>query len=161
LRSVWTITTKAYPEAHFATFPPEIPERCIRLGTSEKGCCPECGAPWRRIVEKPRPGDNKGIRETVPTQGRSNVARPPQGAGVYAATTIGWEPTCACGRKDTVPCVVLDPCAGAGTTLLVARQNGRRSIGFEINPEYVEQARKRAGQIADITTDPGPAEGEA
>ena len=34
-RSVWTVTTKGYSEAHFATFPPEIPETCIKAGTKE------------------------------------------------------------------------------------------------------------------------------
>jgi DNA modification methylase len=34
-RSVWTITTKPYAEAHFATFPPELPERCIKAGSQE------------------------------------------------------------------------------------------------------------------------------
>jgi len=52
LRSVWEIPTHAFPDAHFATFSPEIPLRCIKAGTSEKGCCPKCGAPWIRIVEK-------------------------------------------------------------------------------------------------------------
>lgn len=33
LRTVWTITTQPYPEAHFATFPEEIPERCIKAGS--------------------------------------------------------------------------------------------------------------------------------
>lgn len=32
-RSVWTITTKPFKEAHFATFPQEIPEICIRAGS--------------------------------------------------------------------------------------------------------------------------------
>jgi DNA modification methylase len=32
-RSVWTITPKPCPEAHFATFPPELPERCIKAGS--------------------------------------------------------------------------------------------------------------------------------
>ncbi len=50
-RSVWTITTKPYSEAHFATFPPELPERCIRAGTAENNCG-ECGAPWAPVVEK-------------------------------------------------------------------------------------------------------------
>jgi DNA modification methylase len=36
-RNVWTIATKPYKGAHFATFPPEIPRRCILAG------CPECG----------------------------------------------------------------------------------------------------------------------
>ncbi|HJV75367.1 MAG TPA: site-specific DNA-methyltransferase [Noviherbaspirillum sp.] len=31
-RSVWEIATKGCPEAHFATFPPELPERCIKAG---------------------------------------------------------------------------------------------------------------------------------
>jgi DNA modification methylase len=35
LRSVWTITKKPYSGSHFATFPPEIPERCIRAGTKK------------------------------------------------------------------------------------------------------------------------------
>jgi DNA modification methylase len=35
LRDVWTITTKPYREAHFATFPIEIPERCIKAGSKE------------------------------------------------------------------------------------------------------------------------------
>ena len=32
-RSVWTITTRPYSAAHFATFPPDLPERCIKAGT--------------------------------------------------------------------------------------------------------------------------------
>ena len=32
-RSVWSITTRPYAGAHFATFPPELPERCIRAGS--------------------------------------------------------------------------------------------------------------------------------
>ena len=32
-RSVWTITTQPYPDAHFATFPEALPERCITAGT--------------------------------------------------------------------------------------------------------------------------------
>src|SRR5690606_24854580 len=34
-RDVWTISTKPYQGAHFAVFPPEIPERCIRAGSRE------------------------------------------------------------------------------------------------------------------------------
>lgn len=34
-RSVWTIATQPFKEAHFATFPEEIPRRCIAAGTRE------------------------------------------------------------------------------------------------------------------------------
>lgn len=37
LRSVWTIATRPYPGAHFAVFPPELPERCIKAGCPENG----------------------------------------------------------------------------------------------------------------------------
>ena len=36
-RSVWTITTKPYPEAHFATFPPDLIQPCILAGCSKGG----------------------------------------------------------------------------------------------------------------------------
>lgn len=32
-RSVWTIGSEPYPEAHFATFPAEIPRICILAGS--------------------------------------------------------------------------------------------------------------------------------
>ena len=34
-RSVWKINTKPYKEAHFAVFPPKIPEICIKAGSKE------------------------------------------------------------------------------------------------------------------------------
>src|SRR5690606_16647928 len=41
-RDVWNIAYKPNSEAHFAVFPPELPGQCIKAGTSEKGCCPQC-----------------------------------------------------------------------------------------------------------------------
>jgi DNA modification methylase len=35
-RSVWTVTSKPYKEAHFATYPPDLIEPCIKAG-SRKG----------------------------------------------------------------------------------------------------------------------------
>lgn len=40
---------------------------------------------------------------------------------------------------------VLDPFAGSGTVLQVARALGRRSVGIELNPRYVKLARRRSG----------------
>ncbi len=39
--------------------------------------------------------------------------------------------------------IVLDPFTGAGTTALVAKENSRRFIGCELNPEYLEIAKNR------------------
>jgi site-specific DNA-methyltransferase (adenine-specific) len=75
-RSVWTIPTRAFKDAHFATFPPDLIEPCILAG------CPTDG-------------------------------------------------------------VVLDPFFGAGTTGLVAKKHGRRYLGIEINPDYVDIANRR------------------
>lgn len=42
--------------------------------------------------------------------------------------------------------IVLDPFSGSGTTAEMARNLGRRYIGLEVNPEYVEISRKRMAQ---------------
>ncbi|MEM2153662.1 MAG: site-specific DNA-methyltransferase [Nitrososphaeria archaeon] len=39
--------------------------------------------------------------------------------------------------------VVLDPFCGVGTTCLAAIKTGRHFVGYDINPEYVEKAKKR------------------
>lgn len=42
--------------------------------------------------------------------------------------------------------VVLDPMCGSGTTCKMAKQQGRRWIGFDISPEYCELARRRVAE---------------
>ena len=44
--------------------------------------------------------------------------------------------------------LVLDPFAGSGTTGVVARRHGRRFLGIELNPEYVELAEHRLEEAA-------------
>lgn len=39
--------------------------------------------------------------------------------------------------------VVLDPFVGSGTTCVAAAEAGRKYIGYDINPEYIELARQR------------------
>jgi DNA modification methylase len=78
-RSVWTVATVPYDEAHFATFPPKLIEPCILAGS--------------------RPGD-----------------------------------------------IVLDPFFGSGTTGQVAERNGRRWLGFDLNPAYKKLQDERTAQ---------------
>jgi DNA modification methylase len=77
-RTVWTIATQPYPEAHFATFPQKLVEPCVLAGSRE--------------------GD-----------------------------------------------VVMDPFMGSGTVAHVAQRLNRRWLGCDLNPEYAELARDRAG----------------
>ncbi len=78
-RTVWEIATQPYAEAHFATFPQELPRRCIAAGSPADG-------------------------------------------------------------------TILDPFMGSGTTALVARNLGRKSIGIELNRDYCDLAARRLGQ---------------
>jgi len=48
---------------------------------------------------------------------------------------------------------VLDPFAGSGTTLKVARDLGRNSIGYEINPKYEPVIREKIGSTMQNTED--------
>jgi len=63
LRSVWTVTTKPFKEAHFATFPPEIPELCIKAGCPLGGTVldPFFGAGTTGMVAKQLGRDFIGI----------------------------------------------------------------------------------------------------
>ena len=42
--------------------------------------------------------------------------------------------------------VVLDPFVGSGTCLRVCQQTGRRGIGIDINPEYIEMSNERLAE---------------
>jgi DNA modification methylase len=49
--------------------------------------------------------------------------------------------------------VVLDCFLGSGTTAMVARQECRRSVGIELNPAYIDIARRRLAQGGLFTQD--------
>jgi len=63
-------------------------------------------------------------------------------------------PTCNCGIEGMVPCTVLDPFGGAGTTGLVAAKHGRKAVLIELNPEYCNLARERLNAHGHITNWP-------
>lgn len=149
LWNYWLLSSKPFPDAHFATFPPEIPKRAILAGTSERGVCAKCGAQWRRVVEKgelqntKKRGSGKPLHGNPRTDRATGISeRSGLVSGNFENKTIGWQIFCNC-DAEIVPATVLDPFSGAGTTAMVALQLGRQAVGIELNPEYQEIARKR------------------
>lgn len=147
-RTVWSIASEPTPFAHFATFPQKLVERCLKAGTSEKGACASCGAPWRRVVEASGGTIGQGWHDHTDdlTTGQLNGASS-KGMATYRREERGWEPTCE-HPAAVVPCVVLDPFMGSGTTALVARRLGRYAVGVELNDEYIRIAEKRLQQLS-------------
>jgi DNA modification methylase len=208
-RNVWEIATHAFPEAHFATYPPELVERCIKAGTSERGCCAACGAPWVRVTERETVRDKRDRLGLSMDLTPGEVAR--QGVGLQAigggnshdgnrsptVTTTGWRASCQCyeipapghdtsvsqghseprnareqgddaaavnslvpafGEPSPVPCTVLDPFLGSGTTALVADRLQRHCIGIDLSLTYADMAQRRIEQDCPLFTSWAPAE---
>jgi len=141
----WDIPTFAFPEAHFATYPPNLVRRMVRAGCPAQVCV-ECGKPWRRVVQ-PTPEYAKRLGKSwhghEADLSAGNVKR--GGSATAEYVTLGWQPTCAC-SADTQPGLVLDPFCGSGTTGMVAVEEGRRFLGFDLSEEYCAMARRRIGK---------------
>lgn len=154
-----TTASEGLKAAHFATYPRALVRPFVMAGTSERGCCAECGAPWERVVEKSggtlgsswhdhADDGYAGMSQYDPSKQAGGVGQATDASGSkYSVNATGWRPTCTCDAGEPVPCTVLDPFFGAGTTGLVAQELGRRFIGCEIKAEYAEIAvnRLRAG----------------
>lgn len=146
------VTARGYEGAHFACYPEKLIEPLVLASTSERGACPECGTPWQRQVEEiklTRERPNDYVKRTGAVGTGNSCANTVAGVEVK---TIGWQPGCECvGRVELgedgdtehhtpyapVPCVVLDPFIGSGTTCLVAAENGRHGWGVDLSREYL------------------------
>jgi DNA modification methylase len=151
IRDVWTINPQPYPEAHYATFPEALVEPMIKVSTSRKGVCPECGAQWARVIETNRTFESGSGKSGNMPNGKNGPNM--QGGGetldvrrgpCVSSQTLGWRPTCSCRlRVKPVPAIVYDPFAGSGTVAAVAARMGRNYMGSEISPDYMVQAQER------------------
>jgi DNA modification methylase len=151
-RTVWTIGPEPLQDEHYAAWPTEIPRRCILAASSEKGQCPACGAPWRRVVE--RTGASNAANEKVSdydvpglAKGSSHdrVRRLSGGMGYEHVRrgTNNWQPSCSCiDAGDPIPQTVLDPFIGSGRTGIVADRLDRHCIGIELSPVNVAMSER-------------------
>jgi DNA modification methylase len=152
-RTVWNIAVGNFPGAHFATWPPKLVEPMILAGTSARGVCGNCLAPWERVVEKgltAHDGETQSAYANGTTANRlallRQAARERGEEYTSAKRTTGWRATCECPPADPIPATVLDPFNGSGTSGTVALDLGRAYIGVDISKEYVtELAEERIG----------------
>lgn len=111
-RSVWDVATFSFPEAHFATFPPDLVEPCVLAGTSARGCCVVCRTPWRRVTAEVETGSTQKMPAGHATKAGSHSPVDHNAEGrdlapgdnpVMATVTLGWYPACACVNAPKLP----------------------------------------------------------
>jgi len=138
-RDVWTVTTKPYKGAHYATFNPELIKPCILAGAPET-CCAKCGAPYERVVEHKTstPGQKPGYAQNT---GMRNDGDRAGGWTDMVTITTGFQPTCTC-NAGTSSGIVFDPFVGSGTTVATAIQLGRKGIGIDLSFKYLQENAK-------------------
>jgi len=148
-RSVWTIPTQPFPEAHFATFPEKLIETPIKAGCPQY-VCKKCGKGRAKII-KEATGGTKGHswHDHSADMKKGNVKK--QTGSEYNTykhgNFIGYS-DCGCDHSDGWDSgIVLDPFIGSGTTALVALKQRKRFIGIEIKQEYIDMSYKRIAKV--------------
>ena len=150
-RCVWSINTKAFAEAHFATFPETLIEPMIKAGCPEF-VCTKCKKSRKRKY-KVIPGSSKECPKTQSShEARGGSGKPTgtvgkSGSGRIDGKTIEIGYTdCGCGTGFDGG-VVFDPFMGSGTVAVVAKKLGRHYVGTELNSDYIDMANKRIGSV--------------
>lgn len=114
---VWVLPPGRAVEGHHATFPEALPKRAL-LATAPRAICTRCNRPWRRSKRRVQ----------------------------YLAGKPQQRPFVPCGCDAPIrPALVVDPFAGSGTTLKVARDLGLDATGIELSGRFAGVARRRAG----------------
>ena len=157
---VFQINTKPFKEAHFATFPPALPQKILKCACPNQ-VCNKCGKPRMAIKERQTPPDNV-FTNTIKNEDWKGHGQPKThngkviGHGQKYQNWLNEHPDILRGYTDC-GCnagfkrgIVLDPFFGSGTVGLVAEQMGLQWCGIELNPEYIEIAKKRLDPYTSI-----------
>ena len=137
----FNVPVNAGKTKHFATFPETLIAPAIAASAPPLSCS-GCGAPYiQGVISTSHPAQGRELREKlVPGQKYAQ-----QSGWYWKPPTMeagNWAPSCRC-AKPSIPSTILDPFCGTGTTGVVALKQGKRFIGIELSPEYVEGARVR------------------
>jgi hypothetical protein len=131
-RTVWTVATQPYPDAHFATFPEDLiavhPERHI----TARGMW---SVPWERVVEKSGGtiGQSWHNHDSDQEKGQRSPNTLMNSGWLYQSKTLaGNRPATTITKHEHVP--ASPPFAGSGTTVKVAQDLGRIGIGLNLKP---------------------------
>lgn len=158
MRSVWRINLQPGSSGqHIAGYPEKLPYYCIKAGSSEKGCCADCGKPYVRILEAVgkinhswAPG-TRDFHKLEQSKGRHGSTSAFLTDETVNYKSVGWQKSCNCETNEIVPSIILDPFMGSGTTAKVALEMGRNFIGFELNEEYIEFANNRIEKLVNLS----------
>lgn len=105
MRNLWLLGPEPLRgEDHYASYPSELVRRTIKAGTSEKGCCATCGAPWRRVTEKTPmviARSDYGVKAGTRTAPSGTMVPAP------SSRTVGWEPSCKCQVAACITCGIV------------------------------------------------------
>ncbi len=156
-RSVWSVRPATFKEAHFAVFPPELIEPCIKAGCPEQVCA-KCGTAYEKqfeiVEENPDPAAQRQPSQTkhfdssmggggTSFKGHSGNFKADGTPMVKQKRLIGLQKVCNCDTNDTNVGQVIDPFGGSGTTGLVSDRLGLNATVVELNKDYVKIAKDR------------------
>jgi hypothetical protein len=147
-RSVWTIPTTQFTEAHFAVFPHQLIISPIRSSCPEK-VCSRCKLPVMTIygiksVDTEGWGPQKKNRLEGMFSPDSLIREGKGRAGTSSVNDIQ-EVMCTCNAAFEKG-VILDPFMGSGTTAIMARALNRDWVGVELSEKYVEMTYRRLNE---------------
>ena len=152
---LFQINTKPYKEAHFATFPPELPTKILKCGCPDKVCkkCKKPVEPIKKTIPNKDRLTHTEQSEINEKRGMIDQTKRTRWTGgdvpIAEYEIIGYT-DCGC-NAGFEPGIVLDCFFGSGTVGEAAEKLGLQWIGIELNKEYVKLAKKRLGPYLNQT----------